>query len=498
MKRIIAGCWWIIAAHLVQPERVAAQSITDSLLLAGRGSYGSAWSMTGNPVWLNDNSIPDFAEAGIYYHGRHGDFLRPQEPLRIGNTGFGAQGIKRYRNWRFQGAFSYEKLIQDSLNYTYSARPFNGNPFMVADLQGGDWKGDHLLAGVQLLAPGIGKWTIGLGVDYEAEQNARNNDPRPLNRYINYQIRPAIAYQFDKSNQLSFTTSIEGSQEIVEIGLFSSNNPLLYTLRGYGYATASPVVTAERLTSGNAVEAGVDYRHQALQRSFLLSARYKARQEDVSDGYSKTFIGGLDEQSFSVTGRMESKHKDGGWLLMGQGWIRNGTGYDESQKSVNPSYYLSGFNGKFSYWKRRMNQDLVIVELLPSLRHMNYAEQIAETDWTSLLGSSIFRLNYKRQWLPGLFITASPMIGYTHNLSGALQIAAPQLMSEILTRPDFNYFTTDFFTAGFSALADLRIGSTTYRFGGGYTTDIVTAKDTKKMNFYTNRNNINITCTLLF
>lgn len=498
MKKINTLRCLFISAQLLLAGQVAAQGLPDSLLLVRHQVYGASWTETHNPVWLSDQSLPDFAEAGLQYQNLYGSFRRPQEALRHQQTGFGANGLQSYRKWRFQGSVAYQKLADDSVKYSYAARPYNGNPFMVADLTGGNWKGDRLQAQLQLAAPRFGKWTLGLGIDYEAEQSARQNEPRPLYRYINYRINPVIAYAIDAHHKLSLSGAITGVNEVVEIGAYSRNNPLLYTIRGYGYATVSPVVTAERLSRGTGWEAGADYQYRKSHTAFFLSARYGMRREDVSDGYANMFIGGLDESQGAVTGIFERHATSSGWSAQAKGWFRDGTGYDESQRAINPAYYLSGLDGRLSWWKRKGESDLIFLQFRPSIRYMNYYEQIAETDLTSVMAGATANLAYRHQLSKVLSLTATPMLGYYHNLSRELTINAAQLMSDLVTRRDYAYLTTNYVNAGLSALADFRKDRIHYRFGIGYDAAVPTSRPKNDAFTEAYRNQLNATCTILF
>ncbi|WP_256003418.1 DUF6850 family outer membrane beta-barrel protein [Pedobacter deserti] len=488
----------LFSTLLLMAGGVGAQDLSDSLELVRHQVYGASWTATRNPVWLNEQSLPDFGEAGFHYEYAKGRFKRPQQALSERATGFGASGIKTYRSWRFQGAVSYRKIVDDSVKYSFAARPFDGNPFMVADLAGGNWKGDQLVSQFQFVTPSLGKWVLGLGVDYEAEQSARGNEPRPLYRLINYRINPAVSYQLSQHDRISFNAAFSKVNEVVEIGAYSRNNPLLYTLRGYGYATVSPVVTAERLRGGPGWEAGADYQYRQGGNAFFASAKFGLRREDVSDGYAGLLVGGLDEHRWSLIARFEQEGLNTGWSLGAHGWFRDGSGYDESQQAINPAYYLSGLNASLNWWKHRERGDLLILSVDPSVRYSNYFEQIAETDWTSIMAGATAGISYRYRISSRFSLTAEPRLGYYQNLSAELKINAPQLMSELLIRPDYQFLSSSYLEGGFCAHARFRSAERHYRISLAYITQSP-AHQAKDYPFNrTNRNQFHATCTLIF
>jgi hypothetical protein len=195
---------------------VMAQKEPDSLLLFREKLMSVHWDISKNPVWINDIKLPSYTGAGLIYEFKEGNFRRPQEAKKEQFTGFGAEGFSTFKNWKFYGGFKYVKLQRDSIRFANVARPYDGNPFITADSLSGNWKGDQLTGNLQVGFPEFGKWKTGLGMAYETEQSARMNEPKPLNRFLNFQIQPAIAYSFNSSNSLSITMAYTQRNETVE------------------------------------------------------------------------------------------------------------------------------------------------------------------------------------------------------------------------------------------------------------------------------------------
>lgn len=170
--KLFLALGWSFIAGLVP---AMSQGLPDSLLKLQQGIGILNWQTSGNAVWLPDAAIPAYARAGIKYDNTSGNFRRPQQFKAAGSTGFQGDGLGRYRNWLFQGSFSYQKFSRDSVRFANVARPYEGNPFITADSAGGNWGGDQLTARLQVASPAFGRWRGGMNLGYETEQAARDN-----------------------------------------------------------------------------------------------------------------------------------------------------------------------------------------------------------------------------------------------------------------------------------------------------------------------------------
>jgi len=440
LKKI--GLVWVLSVAGYMPA--TAQSEADSLLRAMAGYGTHIWSLSENPVFLKNSSLLPFASAGFCAKYTGGNFKRPQEFQQERLAGFGAEGLSSAGNWRFYGEFRYGKHDRDSIRYANVARPYEGNPFITADAVGGNWKGDGLLAHVQLLAPAWGKWQFGLKAVYETEQSARNNDPKPLYRLLNYAISPAISYLLNDQHTIALTGSYENSYEHTETGYYTDRNPILYSIRGYGEFYSGPVVSAERFRTGRGWQLGSDYCFTHEKVTFLAGVRLGYRTADVNDGIAKpVFIGGWDEQRATVFLGFERRQARSGWIANLKGWLSDGTGFDPVFGSVNPAAYLSGLHGKLSWYTQRHPQKWFSITLYPALTYMNYFESIAKTDWTSTMLHIDAGIAVNRTF-KNLSLLAELTAGYHFNLQQDIVINRPTLLSPILVRPDFIANTTNF------------------------------------------------------
>jgi len=442
---------------------VMAQNKPDSLLLFREKLTNINWNISKNPAWINDVKIPQFTRGGLIYELKEGDFRRPQEPNKEQLTGFGGEGFSRLKGWTFYGGFNYLKLRRDSIKYSNVARPYDGNPFITADSVGGNWKGDRLRGNLQVGFPGLRKWKTALGLEYETEQSARLNEPKPLYRFLNYQIQPAISYEFNSQNSLSLTMAFTRRNETVETGFFSDNNPALYSIRGYGTFSRGPVVTAERRTQGSGVKAGIDYKYSTESSVFLFGARIAQRKEDINDGVSRpVFIGGFDENMAEAFFIYELKSQNRGWVIDAKAWVRDGAGYDPVFNAINPAYYLSGINSRLGWWKQVNEKKWINLNTRPGISYNNYYESVAKTEWTSVMLHQDISAAFSYRLTNKIKLFAEPLFGFHLNLQKSLIINRPGILSEILVRPDFAVNSTNYWRSMFRTSAEYKTSGFNY------------------------------------
>ena len=470
-------------------RKAEAQSKTDSLLVLSQAALSNSWSLSANPIFLRGTAVPAFAQLGASAQLTSGGFKRPQDFKRQLNFGFGATGLSKVKDWLFFGSFAYGKNYRDSIRYANVANPYQGNPFVTGDGVGGNWRGDGLDASLQLIMPKTGRWQAGLKLDYSTQQNARDNDPKPLNRLLSYAVQPSVAYKFSPNHTLSILAGYSFMDEAVETGYYSDQNPIIYSIRGYGEFTAGPVVTAQRFTKGQGYQLGADYLYKN-KVELLFGARFGRQTQDVSDGIAKPiFVGSFDEHKGEVFALFTSGPEKQGFAASAKAWFRNGTGFDPIFNAINPAFYFSGLDAKVSYWKKR-DRDLLIFAFYPALSYTNYYEGIAKTNWTSVMlnqdaGFSIIKPFSKKTTFSGEL-----KLGYHFNLQKDIVVNRPTQLSPVLVAPHYRFASADYLKGAADVGLTFQASSLSYQLKMGI--DRIQATDLGS------RNNANLSLNLIF
>lgn len=278
-----------------------------------------------------------------------------------------------------------------------------------------------------------------------------------------------MAFEISAKSKLSLSAAYFRKSEEVETGFYSTSNPPLYSLRGYGTFTKGPVVTAERTSAGNGWQAGAEYLFRTSRTSLLVGVRFGGRREDVQDGVSSPiFIGGLDETRGQAFMTLEHRLDNQGWMASAEAWFKDGTGFDPVFQAVNPAYYWSGLKTRLGWWKQPGGSSWFNVNLYPGLTYTNYYESIAKTDWTSVMLHADADVVLAFHYSDRLLLTVRPLIGYHPNLQGDLVINRPTVISTLLVRPDYQFSTQSYLRGMLSAAASYRISETYYKLEISY------------------------------
>lgn len=248
---------------------------------------------------------------------------------------------------------------------------------------------------------------------------------------------------------------------------------MLYDLRGYGTAVPTTIVSAERFVNSSGWESGGDYLHKSGNTSILIGARYAKRTENVNEGVQKNdpslslLVGSLDETKGSVYLSYQNESKSG-MSASATAWFRDGLGYDGYFNAVNPTYYLSGLDSRFSWYSLSSGKSNLALNLYPGLSYANYAESVAQTDWTTLMAYTKISMALRYKVSSKLALTGTPLIGYYKNLQKEIFVGNASIISGLITEPDFIFSTADFFVAEAAILADLNFKQSNYRWSLSY------------------------------
>jgi hypothetical protein len=458
MKFIFKNKFWFSVCNLLFIAglfpAMAQVNATDSTLLFQNGFNGNVWHQTKNLSLIKLDSIADYSSASFTFLQTQGSFKRPQQATKELLYGFASEGLKKYGNWHFFGNFSYQKLNNKEVAYSHVARPYDGNPFIWADTLAGDWLGDQLATSLQVSIPlKNNKWNTGLLLDYLTEQSARSADPKPLYRYRTIFLKPFISYQLSQKHLFGVKFSYQNKNEVNEIGNFSTNNPQLYRLRGYGTFSQGPIVTAERLLKGSLLGAGLNYTYQVSSSTLLyVDADYGFNTEDVTQGVSlPVFEGGLDETYANLYINFQKKLSRKGYQISALAYFRDGSGFDPVFNAYNSAFYFSGVNTNFSFWKKTNDKIMFGVKIEPQFSYLNYFDGIAKTDWftSNLFTNASAFVNYTMN--NKFSFNFSPNLGYNINMRKDIAIGRPTQLSEILVRPDYLFNSIAYLNYGLSA-----------------------------------------------
>lgn len=433
----------VCAVFVIANSSLYAQVQIDSLWALFLNEKALAWQLSGNAALLQGAGLSKFTKLGIAAAVEEGDFKRPQEERQSSIIQFGGEGYSKVDNWHFFANFRYGKKFKNALKFANVTYPYDGNPFITGDSAGGDWRGDQLQATMQIALPKKGRIAPAIAISYLTEQNSRQNDPKPLNRFLKYHIEPSLSYALAPKHKLLILGSYGIQKESIETGYFADRNPPIYSIRGYGEYSVGPVVTAQRFTEGDFFQFGADYLKEG-RTEFLIGTRYFARQLTVEEGQAKPIpIGAYDESGIKFHLSYRNSAIGKGQFAYLKFWSTKGLGFDPVFNAINPSYRKLGIDSRIGFWQDLHQTWRGQIALLPNWEYLNYAEEIAKANWSSFMmqpGLAIAlngKLNAKLQLLTAL------KFSYHFNLQKEISINRPSKLSPILVSPYYEYASND-------------------------------------------------------
>ena len=283
------------AVALSASAAVAQES--SSLQSIERKKMESLWfSNSDNAAGAQLDQISHYSQLGINYNSTKGDFKRTQLGSDNFGYGFSTDGggvMENLQGMFLWGYFDYsrEKVGDASFNASL-IDPLRGMPFYIADQNLSNWINQSYKLGMKAATPVMGDhWIIGLGVDYENAQGAKQMDPRPNVLMSKFSVAPSLVFKAGNhavGAHFSYYSRREDGTASNSISLTSQpvwevNAPGFYKAGEIGSGTLSGL----RDYNANSLGGGLQYSFGGEELSLLVETKYAFAVEDVNNNYTQ-------------------------------------------------------------------------------------------------------------------------------------------------------------------------------------------------------------------
>ncbi len=400
----------------------------------------NTWSQARNPAGLLEVPMPDYSRTGLHVLRQAGAYRRPQQAGENRQAGFHSEGLKRLNNWRLQGSFDYQKHEDRDQRWGNTANPLSGNPFVWADEFGGDWQRDHIHLQLAAAYPLTARWRLGLLTQYQVGQGARLNTPKPFYRFRTIALRPGVQWALSEQTWVGGWVAYQSSREENQVGYYSSQNPQLYRLRGYGSFDRSSVVTSDLLTTGNAWGWGLQVgKHLPRTRTLLVSVTLHQLEEQGLEGISTIRLNGrYTQRKGTVSAELERRAMNQLKRFSLSGTYQFGAGEDPVFQAVNVQTFHQNLG---LTWTRQGQHGLKSRQFQGKIFYQGQSIQniLNQTSWVidqlEAGGRVIFRRPVSSRWS---FFTESALTGF-YSLSSQYKALRPTELTPVLVTPDFHH-----------------------------------------------------------
>lgn len=451
---------------------------TSSLQSIERKKMESLWfSNTDNAAGAQLDQIERYSQLGINYNSTKGDFKRTQLGEDNSGYGFSTDGggvMDNLKGMFLWGYFDYSReKVRDAAFNSSLIDPLRGTPFYIADQNLSNWINQSYKLGMKGATPLMGEhWIIGMGLDYENAQGAKQMDPRPNVQMSKFTITPSLIFKAGKhavganfqyysrredgtaSNSISLTS--QPVWEVVAPGFFKAGEIGSGTLSGL------------RDYNANSLGGGVQYSFGGDELTLLVDAKYAFAVEDVNNNYTTPkIIGTTKENIWDVSANLKWNLNDDNTLFAGaQYYDRSLDGieyvqvWDNSHDVAQWIVMSKSVRSNFSTQQINFNVDYMNLDGGNAYRwfagvDVNY-EKLEDVYYLPLSEQKVENLSFKLT-LKKNFTFGDNMIlvgvngGLKSNLDGLHKYTGGNAESMIYTDMvlrDYNYLINDAYTLG--------------------------------------------------
>jgi len=255
------------------------------------------------PVSLFQMDSINIGNSKIDYFVKNSDFKDVYAPKKTNGFQISSERLVTVNNWKFYGNFNFSKYTEKQSGFTAMTNPYRDNPYIIADsITNAQWSKQHYLLDAKVVSPEIIKNVkTGIGMRYQIDNGARQVDPRPLDKSLDLQLSPFIAYD-NKQWILALGATYTSYREDLNISLANNQKPKnIYKLLGIGeYLYSNPIMLSgslSRIYKGEGLGINTSIGKKLANGGLLqVSFSQKNTDEDATDGTSNPYLAGSHKQ----------------------------------------------------------------------------------------------------------------------------------------------------------------------------------------------------------
>ena len=488
----------VLIANLLAINTFGQTLKQDSLHLLRDNRILNTFVLSTNPATLSQKIYPQYGYVNVGANSLIGNFRRPMEANSTFQINVETGGFKVLKGWAYNVFFNYHKQFDHDLAWSGIANAYEGNPFVWADSSVGNWERDHIKTSINVATPIVfKKLRAGLTLNYEVGSGARLSEPKPFYRQRYLTLQPGVTWTLSQKKTIGIGGKINFLQEENELGFFGNSNVLLYRLRGFGTFSKAPFVSGERKRKGADLQTNVHYHHYHNDYELFISAFAAHREEEVIEGVAiQQPTGYFTEIKYGGNTVLQKGNTQNGKSVTIAYQLKNGYADDVIFRAESASYSEHILNVNLSVWNTKLlKKTLLHFTLSPALRTTDYTDHATLTKFMATnLGSSL-KVNWRKQLLPNVNLQLQPQLGYFHVISNSFINQRPNVITQSLILPDYNFFASSFTQFGGFAVLEVNqpMAGILHTFSFLNVNRFVVNNP-----FFSNRNNVQINYSIIF
>lgn len=282
------------AVTMLATAAVAQQS--SSLQSIERKKMESLWfSNSDNAAGAQLDQMSYYSQLGINYNSTNGDFKRTQLGEDNFGYGFSTDGggvMENMKGMFLWGYFDYSReKVRDAAFNASLIDPLRGMPFYIADQNLSNWINQSYKLGMKGATPLLGDhWIIGLGLDYENAQGAKQMDPRPNVLMSKFAVSPSLVFKAGKHAVGANFSYYSRREDGTAMNSVSIKTQPVWEVVAPGFVSAGEIgggtLSGLRDYNANSLGGGLQYSFGGEELSLLVEAKYAFAVEDVNNNYT--------------------------------------------------------------------------------------------------------------------------------------------------------------------------------------------------------------------
>lgn len=255
----------------------------------------SLWfSNTDNAAGVQTDKMGYYSRLSVNYDKTEGRFKRAQEGRNNDGYGFSTDGGGTFDNlggtflWGYFD-YSHDKIRDARFNASL-IDPLRGMPYYIADNNSSNWINQDYSLGMKAATPVLWqRLVLGVGLDYQNAQGAKQLDPRPKVLMSKFTVTPSVAVTLGRHTVGADFSYFSRRED----GLATNSNVFInqpvWEVLAPGFFTSGEIgagVKGLRDYNANSLGGGVQYSFSTDKLRLLVSGKYTRTVEDANNNYT--------------------------------------------------------------------------------------------------------------------------------------------------------------------------------------------------------------------
>lgn len=476
-KRILIVIWSLVQVLAITAQQTGTNTGTntgnDNIAVVGTATFDlypvlNPWLGTTNPAGMRFNPGVSIGDLSLNFEGVNRDYRRAQEGDSLRNYFLRTSSFKKIKNTWVFGNFSYEKSFERNCNYNLVNNPYRNTPYLLVDTMGRNDIYDREFFNLRgdISTPFGDAFSWGMSVNMDVGLSSQDRDPRPRNKVMNLDVAQGLLFT-KPGISLGINMLYSYYNEDIEIDIIEENLQLaFFQLHGFDTYTYHVASSFNRLYQRTSLGGEGQLGLQLGGLNTVVGAKFVYLDETADDGrkagnaswsYIKNdseMLGNL-LRIFNVSTFSHGKYHhqfDAGYTLrymlgaeilqrleqVGEAGAVDWVDYGKEEK-YGATYSDIGFNYTFLAMKDHYLPGLAL-KLGVALNEMEQEYRLP--DMHESRSSRKLSGSAKKTFYAGANeISVGVGAVSRKHLSGRLDLEGENAITELLVRPDFEYYS---------------------------------------------------------